>query len=85
MELGDLIANYSQSLFSKSNFKRLLDTRQKEMNTIQDIIYQEDYLENVHRLVGFDSNSCLSKDQFVVLYELDILPGDSTLLGKLTL
>ena len=84
MELGALIANYSQSPFYKSNFKNLLDTRQKEINTIQDIIYQDGYPENVHRVVGDDSNPCLLKTKFAVLYELDILPGDPTSLGMCT-
>lgn len=81
-QISDLITDYHLSPFAKSNFKYLLSTRQKEINTIEDIVYRNDYPPNVQRVVGDDSNSCLSSDRFVILFKLGILPEDPEILGK---
>ena len=83
-EIGNLITGYHLSPFVKSNFKYLLDTRMKEISTIEDIVYRNDYPPNVHRVVGDDSNACLASDTFAVFFKLGILPQEPEKLGKFT-
>ena len=80
--LGLLVANYSQSDYYRPKFEGLLNTRKKEIETIDGILYQDDYPPNVQRVIGTDDNDCLLRDDFVILYDLEILPENTTSLGK---
>ena len=81
-EIGDLITGYYESPFAKSKLNHLLGTRTKEISTIQDIVYRDDYPSNVHRVVSDDSNACLSDNTFVIMFKLGILPQHPKILGK---
>ena len=81
-EIGDLITGYYESPFAKSKLNHLLGTRTKEISTIQDIVYRDDYPSNVHRVVSDDSNACLSDNTFVIMFKLGILPEQPKILSK---
>ena len=62
----------------------LLNVRQKEVETIEAIIYHPELPEGVQRILdnSGDSNACLMEKNVAVVYELDILPQNPEELGK---
>ena len=82
--LGDLLAENRASPFYKDNFMSLLNVRQKEIETIEAIIYHPELPSGVQRILdnSGDSNACLMEKNVAVVYELDILPQYPEELGK---
>ena len=62
----------------------LLNVRQKEVETIEAIIYHPELPDGVQRILdnSGDSNACLMEKTVAVVYELDILPENPDDLGK---
>ena len=83
--LGELLAENRASPFYKDNFMSLLNVRQKEVETIQAIIYHPELPDGVQRILdnSGDSNACLMEKTVAVVYELDILPENPEDLGKI--
>ena len=59
----------------------MLDVRQKEVETIETIIYFKDLPDKVERVVDSHDNPCMAINEFAIVYELDILPEDPLTLG----
>ena len=62
----------------------LLNVRNKEVETIQTIIYHEDLDPEVQRVIDIDAeaNACILANTFSMIYELDILPENPESLGR---
>jgi hypothetical protein len=82
-ELTALLDEYNNSLYEKERFLALLGTRQKEIETAEFIIYNENlpsttYVDLDH--TG-DMASCIIGHDYAIVYELQILPESYTSLG----
>lgn len=84
-ELSNLIAEYDNSPFQKSRFFRLLDVRQKEIETAESIIYDGNMPNGV--ILDYENsgaaNNCTFNSDFVVDFVLNILPSNSSAIGTL--
>ena len=82
-DLTTLLADYNKSKYEKEAFLSLLSTRQKEIETAEFIIYNDD-LPNT-TFVDLDNTadmaSCIIGHDYAVVYELQILPEESTTIG----
>ena len=82
-ELTTLLENYSTSVYEKEAFLALLATRQKEIETAEFIIYH-DSLPNT-TFIDLDHTGdmaeCIIGHEYAVVYELEILPQNSTIIG----
>ena len=82
-DLTTLLADYNKSPYEKEAFLSLLSTRQKEIETAEFIIYNDDlpnttYVDLDHTA---DMASCIIGHDYAVVYELQILPEESTTIG----
>ena len=82
-QLGELLAENRASPFYKDNFLSLLNVRQKEIETIEAIIYHPQLPSEVQLILdnSGDSNACLMEKNVAVVYELNILPEHPEELG----
>ena len=82
-ELTALLDEYNNSQYEKEVFLALLNTRQKEIETAEFIIYHPDLPSTT--LIDLDHTgdmaSCIIGNDYAVVYELQILPETSTSIG----
>ena len=83
-ELTDLLEKYKASRYEREQFIGFLDTRQKEIETAEFIIYNPELPSSTY--IDLDSTGdmaeCVIGHEYALVYELEILPGDATQLGK---
>lgn len=84
-ELTNILVDYNKSPYEKERFLVLLGTRQKEIETAEYIIYYPDLPSNTY--IDFDHTGDMSKciigHDYTLMYELNILPKDSSKLGNM--
>ena len=84
-ELTKILEDYNKSPYEKEKFLGLLGTRQKEIETAEYIIYYPDLPSNTY--IDFDHTGDMSKciigHDYTLMYELNILPKDSSKLGDM--
>ena len=82
-DLTDLIDDYNSSKYEKEAFMTLLNTRQKEIETAEYIIYNENLPSNTY--VDLDTSgemaSCIIGHEYALVYELEIIPENVSDLG----
>ena len=82
-DLTDLIDDYNSSPYEKEAFMTLLNTRQKEIETAEYIIYNENLPSNTY--VDLDTSgemaSCIIGHEYALVYELEIIPENVSDLG----
>ena len=83
--LTDLLTEYNNSPFEKEQFLMLLSTRSKEIETAEFIIYHEDLPSNTYIDLDHsgDMAECIIGHEYAVVYELEILPENATILGEM--
>ena len=83
--LTDLLTEYNNSPFEKEQFLTLLSTRSKEIETAEFIIYHEDLPSNTYIDLDHsgDMAECIIGHEYAVVYELEILPENATILGEM--
>ena len=84
-ELTDLLKEYKQSVFEKESFLLLLGTRQKEIETAEFIIYHPSLPSNKYVDLDHtgDMANCIIGHEYALVYELEILPTNTTHLGEM--
>ena len=80
-----LLEEYEASFYEKESFLALLATRQKEIETAEFIIYNDDLPNNTYIDLDHtgDMASCVIGHEYALVYELEILPYNNTVLGDL--
>ena len=83
-ELTSLLTQYKASRYEREQFIGFLDTRQKEIETAEFIIYNPGLPSSTY--IDLDSTGdmaeCVIGYEYALVYELEILPGDATQLGQ---
>ena len=80
-KLAELLVQIHKSPFYYDKFYIMLNVRQKEVETVETIIYFKDLPDEVERVVDSHDNPCMAINEFAIVYELDILPKDPSTLG----
>ena len=80
-KLAELLVGIHKSPFYYDKFYIMLNVRQKEVETVETIIYFKDLSDEVERVVDSHDNPCMAINEFAIVYELDILPKDPSTLG----
>ena len=82
--LVQIVIDYRLSLFEKETFFGLLYTRQKEIETMQYIIYHPELPPSV--LIDLDKtgdmSKCIIENDYTLVYELEVLPKDPEKIGE---
>ena len=83
-KLATLLTEYKQSRYERETFTGFLDTRQKEIETAEFIIYNEGLPNSTYIDLGStgDMAECIIGHEYALVYELQILPDDATKLGE---
>ena len=82
-KLAELLTEIHKSPFYYDKFYIMLNVRQKEVETIETIIYFKGLPDEVERVVDNHDNPCMAINKFAIVYELDILPEHPSTLGKI--
>ena len=81
--LTEIVTEYLQSVYEKENFLILLNTRKKEIETAEFIIYYEGLPNN--KFIDLDHTGdmaeCVIGHDYTVVYSLEILPKEFDALG----
>ena len=82
-QLTALLNTYKSSRYERETFTGFLDTRQKEIETAEYIIYNPDLPASTY--IDLDSTGdmaeCIIGHEYALVYELEILPGEAKKLG----
>ena len=81
--LTQLLTKYKTSRYERETFTGFLDTRQKEIETAEYIIYNPElpYSTYIDLDNTGDMAECIIGHDYALVYKLQILPGDPTALG----
>ena len=81
--LTTLLQEYSASIYEKETFLALLAYRQKEIETAEFIIYHDDLPDTTYIDLDHtgDMAECVIGHEYALVYELEILPQNDTILG----
>ena len=81
--LTTLLQEYSASIYEKETFLALLAYRQKEIETAEFIIYHDDLPDTTYIDLDHtgDMAECIIGHEYALVYELEILPQNDTILG----
>ena len=82
-DLTALLNKYKTSRYERETFTGFLDTRQKEIETAEFIIYNPDLPDTTYIDLGStgDMAECVIGHEYALVYELEVLPGDAKKLG----
>ena len=82
--LATLLDEYKTSRYERETFTGFLDTRQKEIETAEFIIYNPGLPNTTYIDLGStgDMAECIIGHEYALVYELQILPDDATNLGE---
>ena len=84
--LTKLVGAYFASPWSKDNFFTLLNVRQKEIETIESIIYHDELPAPPRVVIDLDKsgdgNECIINNDYLIVYELEVMPENANKLGE---
>ena len=85
--LTKLVGAYYDSPWRKDKFFTLLNVRQKEIETIESIIYHDELPAPPRVVIDLDKsgdgNECIINNDYLIVYDLEVMPENADKLGEI--